>query len=170
MQRPDAFPSGQIANDEAGVAAAFAALRSSPTLDRLLERLAADGQTDTAAALLAAWQAGALPVPGDSLSDGRCDLVPDSLGLDCLNEALDAEAPWTQLQMDTDPQLGPVVREAALFCSKERAADCADDGAARDITGLRCLPGRSGAAGTARARMKLASHHVRAPDQCNAAF
>jgi len=68
VQRPDAFLSGQIANDEASVAAAFAALRSSPTLDRLLERLAADGQTDTAAALLAAWQAGALPVPGDARS------------------------------------------------------------------------------------------------------
>ena len=66
VQRPDAFLSELIANDEPGVAAAFAALRatlrSNPTPDQLLERLAADGQTDTAAALLAAWQAGAVPL------------------------------------------------------------------------------------------------------------
>lgn len=66
VQRPDAFLSDLIANDEPGVAAAFAALRSTlrsnPTPDQLLERLAADGQTNTAAALLAAWQAGAVPL------------------------------------------------------------------------------------------------------------
>jgi PIN domain len=62
VQRPDDFLLDLIAKDESGVAAAFAALRSTlrsnPRPDHLLERLAADGQTDTAAALLAAWQAG----------------------------------------------------------------------------------------------------------------
>lgn len=66
VQRPDAFLSDLITNDGAGVAAAFAALRntlrSNPTPDQLLERLAADGQTATAASLLTAWQAGAVPL------------------------------------------------------------------------------------------------------------
>jgi PIN domain len=64
VQRPDAFLLGLIASDEHGVAAAFAALRgtlrSNPGPTQLLERLAADGQIETAAALLAAWQAGAV--------------------------------------------------------------------------------------------------------------
>ena len=62
VQRPDAFLLGLLVSDEHGVAAAFAALRSTLRLNpgpaRLLERLAADGQTETAAALLAAWRAG----------------------------------------------------------------------------------------------------------------
>ena len=62
MQRPDAFLLKLLTDDERGVAAAFAALRSTlrsnPTPDQLLERLAADGQTETAAALLALQQAG----------------------------------------------------------------------------------------------------------------
>ena len=66
LQRPDAFLLDLIAMGEPGVAAAFAALRatlrSNPTPERLLERLAADGQTNTAAALLAAWRAGAVPL------------------------------------------------------------------------------------------------------------
>jgi hypothetical protein len=66
VQRPDAFLLDLIAKDEHGVSAAFATLRSSlrsnPTPDQLLERLAADGQTETAAALLAAWQAGTAPL------------------------------------------------------------------------------------------------------------
>lgn len=66
VQRPDAFLLDLIAKDEHGVSAAFATLRSSlrsnPTPDHLLERLAADGQTETAAALLAAWQAGTAPL------------------------------------------------------------------------------------------------------------
>ena len=66
VQRPDAFLLDLIANDEPGVAVAFAALRatlrSNPTPDQLLERLAADGQTATAAALLAAWRAGSVPL------------------------------------------------------------------------------------------------------------
>ena len=64
VQRPDAFLLDLIANDEPGVAAAFAALRatlrSNPTPEQLLERLAADGQPGTAAALLVAWQTGAV--------------------------------------------------------------------------------------------------------------
>jgi hypothetical protein len=48
--------------DPAAIASAFAALRSTlrsaPTPDRLLERLAADGQALTAAALHIAWQQG----------------------------------------------------------------------------------------------------------------
>ena len=62
VQRPDAFLLDLIAKDLRGVSAAFAMLRSSlrskPTQGQLLERLAADGQTDTAAALRVAWQAG----------------------------------------------------------------------------------------------------------------
>ena len=63
VQRPDAFLLEQFQQEPAVVAAAFAALRSTlrsaPTPDRLLERLAADGQALTAAALHDAWQQGA---------------------------------------------------------------------------------------------------------------
>ena len=66
VQHPDAFLLGLIAKDEPGMAAAFASLRatlrSNPTPDQLLDRLAADGQTDTAAALRTAWLAGAVPL------------------------------------------------------------------------------------------------------------
>lgn len=62
VQRPDAFLLDLFGLDESGFAAAFAALRgtlrSNPTPEQLLERLAADGQTGTAAAMLASWQAG----------------------------------------------------------------------------------------------------------------
>jgi hypothetical protein len=62
VQRPDTFLLSLITDGERGVAAAFAALRSTlrsnPTPDQLLERLAGDGQTETAAALLALQQAG----------------------------------------------------------------------------------------------------------------
>ena len=62
VQRPDAFLLKLIAKDRPGVAAAFAALRatlrSKPTPDQLIARLAADGQTDTAVALRMAWRAG----------------------------------------------------------------------------------------------------------------
>lgn len=64
VQRPDAFLLEQFQQHPAGVATAFAALRatlrSAPVPDRLLERLAADGQTLTAAALRDAWQRGAV--------------------------------------------------------------------------------------------------------------
>ena len=54
VQRPDAFLLDLFGLDESGFAAAFAALRgtlrSNPTPEQLLERLAADGQTETAAA------------------------------------------------------------------------------------------------------------------------
>jgi len=64
VQRPDAFLLDQLRQDPAAVAAAFAALRatlrSAPEPDRLLERLAADGQTLTAAALHDAWRQGAV--------------------------------------------------------------------------------------------------------------
>lgn len=60
VQRPDAFLLQQFKQEPAVVAAAFAALRSSlrsaPAPERLLERLAADGQGLTAAALHDAWQ------------------------------------------------------------------------------------------------------------------
>ena len=60
--RPDAFLQTQLTQDPAGFAKAFAALRgtlsSHPTPEQLLARLAADGQTATARAMLAAWQAG----------------------------------------------------------------------------------------------------------------
>lgn len=66
VQRPDAFLLALIAKDPPGVAAAFAALRatlrSKPTPDQLIGRLAADGQTDTAAALRVAWQARTVPL------------------------------------------------------------------------------------------------------------
>ena len=62
VQRPDAFLVDLFNQDADAVAAAFAALRetlrSGPTPDQLLERLAADGQTEAAAAMLARWQAG----------------------------------------------------------------------------------------------------------------
>lgn len=55
VQRPDAFLLQQFKQEPAAVAAAFAALcsslRSAPTPEQLLDRLAADGQTLTAAAL-----------------------------------------------------------------------------------------------------------------------
>lgn len=64
VQRPDAFLLEQFQQDPAAVASAFAALRatlrSAPVPDRLLERLAADGQTLTAAALLDALRQGAV--------------------------------------------------------------------------------------------------------------
>lgn len=62
--RPDAFLLDRFQRDPAAVALAFAALRSTlrsaPEPDQLLERLAADGQTLTAAALREAWQQGAV--------------------------------------------------------------------------------------------------------------
>jgi hypothetical protein len=62
VQRPDAFLLEQFQQDPALVASAFAALRSTlrsaPTPDRLLERLAADGQAlDRAAPSCATRQA-----------------------------------------------------------------------------------------------------------------
>jgi hypothetical protein len=58
--RPDAFLLDRFQQDPAAVASAFAALRSTlrsaPSPERLLERLAADGQVLTAAAMLDAWQ------------------------------------------------------------------------------------------------------------------
>ena len=64
VQRPDAFLLVQFKQDPAAVASAFAALRatlrSAPEPDQLLQRLAADGQTLTAAALREAWQQGAV--------------------------------------------------------------------------------------------------------------
>lgn len=63
VQRPDAFLLQRLRQCPDAVATAFAALRSTlrsaPEPDRLLERLAADGQTQTAAALHDAWQRGA---------------------------------------------------------------------------------------------------------------
>ncbi len=62
--RPDAFLLEHFQQDPAAVASAFAALRatlrSAPTPERLLERLAADGQVLTAAALHDAWRQGAV--------------------------------------------------------------------------------------------------------------
>lgn len=64
VQRPDAFLLDRFQRDPVAVASAFAALRSTlrpaPEPDRLLERLAADGQVLTAAALHEAWQQGAV--------------------------------------------------------------------------------------------------------------
>jgi hypothetical protein len=58
--RPDAFLLHRFQQDSEGVASAFAALRSTlrsaPAPDRPLERLAADGQALTAAALHDAWR------------------------------------------------------------------------------------------------------------------
>lgn len=62
--RPDAFLQERFEQDPETVASAFAALRSTlrsaPAPERLLERLAADGQVLTAAALHDAWQQGAV--------------------------------------------------------------------------------------------------------------
>ena len=62
VQRPDAFLLQLITENKTGVARALAALRvtlrSAPTPEQLVDRLAADGQTETAAALLAFQQAG----------------------------------------------------------------------------------------------------------------
>ncbi len=64
VQRPDTFLLAQFQQDPAAVASAFAGLRatlrSAPDPERLLERLAADGQSLTAAALHDAWQQGAV--------------------------------------------------------------------------------------------------------------
>lgn len=64
VQRPDAFLLAQLQQDPTSIASAFASLRatlrSAPEPDRLLERLAADGQSLTAAALHDAWQQGAV--------------------------------------------------------------------------------------------------------------
>lgn len=64
VQRPDTFLLQQFRQSPEAVAAAFAALRrtlrSAPEPDRLLGRLAADGQTQTAAALHNASQLGAV--------------------------------------------------------------------------------------------------------------
>ena len=64
VQRPDAFLLEQFQQDPAAVASAFAALRatlrSAPEPNQLLERLAADGQSLTAAALHDAWRHGAV--------------------------------------------------------------------------------------------------------------
>lgn len=60
VTRPDDFLLALFDQDTRGVAAAFAALRatlrSAPTPDALLERLSADGQAQTAAAMRAALQ------------------------------------------------------------------------------------------------------------------
>lgn len=59
---PDAFLLDRFQQAPAAVASAFAALRftlsSAPPPARLLERLAADGQAQTAAAMHSAWQQG----------------------------------------------------------------------------------------------------------------
>ncbi|MDZ7591187.1 MAG: PIN domain-containing protein [Rubrivivax sp.] len=64
VQRPDAFLRDQFQRDPDSVAAAFAALRatlrSAPEPQQLLERLTADGQALTAAALHDAWREGAV--------------------------------------------------------------------------------------------------------------
>jgi len=66
VQRPDAFLLERFKDNPASIATAFAALRatlrSAPAPDRLLERLAADGQTLTSAALHDAWRRGAVPL------------------------------------------------------------------------------------------------------------
>jgi len=62
VQRPDAFLGDLFHQDADGVATAFKALRetlrSNPTPEQLLERLAADGQAETAAAMLNSWNSG----------------------------------------------------------------------------------------------------------------
>lgn len=64
VQRPDAFLLERFQEDPAAVASAFAALRatlrSAPEPEPLLARLAADGQSLTAAALHDAWRQGAV--------------------------------------------------------------------------------------------------------------
>ena len=65
VQRPDAFFLDLFAKNAPVVVASFAALRgtlrSNPTPNQLLRSLAADGQTKTAAAMLAWWEHGNLP-------------------------------------------------------------------------------------------------------------
>jgi hypothetical protein len=60
VQRPDAFLLSLLTRNPSGVASAFASLRftlrSAPTPEQLLQRLAADGQVQTAAALHALWR------------------------------------------------------------------------------------------------------------------
>ena len=62
VTRPDAFLLDLFQREADGVAAAFAALRmtlrSGPSAERLLDRLSADGQRRTAAAMLAASRQG----------------------------------------------------------------------------------------------------------------
>lgn len=64
VTRPDAFLLALLQQDTAVVASAFACLRatlrSAPTPEQLLERLAADGQGETARTLLGAWQEGSV--------------------------------------------------------------------------------------------------------------
>lgn len=64
VSRPDTFLLDRFRQDPEAVASAFAALRatlrSAPAPDRLLDRLAADGQVLTSAALHDAWQRGAV--------------------------------------------------------------------------------------------------------------
>lgn len=64
VQRPDAFLLKRCQEDPAAVASAFAplraTLRSAPAPESLLERLAADGQSLTAAALHDVWRQGAV--------------------------------------------------------------------------------------------------------------
>ncbi|MDM0116578.1 PIN domain-containing protein [Variovorax sp. J22R133] len=64
VQRPDAFLLEHFQQDPAAVSSALAALRatlrSAHAAKRLLQRLAADGQTLTASALHDAWQRGAV--------------------------------------------------------------------------------------------------------------
>lgn len=64
VTRPDTFLLALLRQDPAAVAKAFASLRASlrsaPTPEQLLERLAADGQAATADDLLRAWQQGSV--------------------------------------------------------------------------------------------------------------
>lgn len=64
VQRPDAFLLERFKEGPAAVGTAFASLRatlrSAPTAEMLLERLAADGQALTATALHDAWRQGAV--------------------------------------------------------------------------------------------------------------
>lgn len=64
VTRPDTFLLDRFQQEPKTVASAFAVLRSTlrsaPAPERLLERLAADGQVLTAAAMLDAWQQGAV--------------------------------------------------------------------------------------------------------------
>jgi len=62
IQRPDAFLLALFRQQPDEVSAAFLtfrqSLRSNPTVPRLLDKLASDGQMQVAAAMLAAWQQG----------------------------------------------------------------------------------------------------------------
>ena len=62
IQRPDPFFLALFQQQADEVSAAFLAfrqsLRSNPTVPRLLDKLAGDGQMQVAAAMLAAWQEG----------------------------------------------------------------------------------------------------------------